>query len=51
MSKIYTKGDKGRTGIHGGTRVEKDDIALKPMAAGRAECRFGHRAVFAAAPS
>ena len=30
MSKIYTKGgDKGRTGIHGGTRVEKDDIRIE----------------------
>lgn len=30
MSKIYTKGgDKGRTGIHGGQRVEKDDIRIE----------------------
>ncbi len=30
MKKIYTKGgDKGRTGIHGGTRVDKDDIRIE----------------------
>ena len=28
--KIYTKGgDKGRTGIHGGQRVDKDDIRIE----------------------
>ncbi|MDL2251849.1 cob(I)yrinic acid a,c-diamide adenosyltransferase [Odoribacter sp. OttesenSCG-928-J03] len=28
--KIYTKGgDKGKTGIHGGTRVDKDDIRIE----------------------
>lgn len=30
MKKIYTKtGDKGMTGIHGGTRVPKDDIRIE----------------------
>ncbi|MBP8760586.1 MAG: ATP:cob(I)alamin adenosyltransferase, partial [Parabacteroides sp.] len=28
--KIYTKGgDKGRTGIYGGERVDKDDIRIE----------------------
>ena len=30
MKRVYTKtGDKGTTGIHGGTRVPKDDIRIE----------------------
>ena len=30
--RIYTRGgDKGKTGIHGGERVDKDDIRIEGM--------------------
>lgn len=45
--KIYTRGgDKGRTGIHGGERVDKDDIRIEANGTLDVESELGKGSCF-----